>query len=143
MVAKAVPEGVPVEDFLYKMPESGDEGPSLLGSRCKTCGEVYFPQTPQCKKCFTETTETIALSRVGKVYSSSIVHLAPSVYAGKVPYGVGHVELDNGVLIPTRLAGGVEKPIPIGTEVELELEVLGKDDDGNNVLVHTFSPVTG
>ncbi len=143
MTTKAVPEGVPVENYFYKMPESGDEGPSLLGSRCTTCGEVYFPQTPQCKKCYTETTEVMVLSRVGKVHSSTIVHLAPSVYAGEVPYALGQVELDNGVLIPTRLVGGVEKPVPIGTEVELELEALGKDDDGNNIIVHTFRPLTG
>ena len=133
---------VPIEEGFYKIPETDDEKPILIGSRCAKCGEVYFPTTPQCKKCYTETTEDIELNRVGKVYSSTIVHLAPPLYEGAVPYMIGFVELDNnGVLIPTKFTSERDTPLSIGTDVELLLETLGKDSDGNDIIVHSFAPV--
>ena len=130
----------PIEPNFYKIPDNDIKKVCLVGSRCSQCAEVYFPKTPQCLKCYTETTEDIELSRVGKVYSSTVVHLAPPMYQGKVPYMIGNVELDNGVLIPTRFADTGEIPLAVGTKVELVMEKLGEDDQGRPVLVHAFTP---
>lgn len=133
--------GIPIEKGFYQMPKTPDQKPVLIGSRCTRCGEVYFPNVPQCLKCYTETTETYNLQRVGKVYSSTVVHLAPPLYEGKVPYVIGHVELDNGVLVPTRFTEVGESPPPVGMEVELVLEKLGQDGEGKDIIVHAFRPV--
>lgn len=133
-------EGVPVQDGFYKIPKVSDQKSILIGSRCTKCGEVYFPSTPQCLKCYTETTEDYDLQRVGKVYSSTVVHLAPPMYQGQVPYMIGHVELDNGVLVPTRFTEVGNSPLPLGTEVELVLEKLGQDEKGRTIIVHAFRP---
>ena len=134
-------EEVPFQEGFYKIPKTTDQKPKLIGSRCTKCGEVYFPRTPQCLKCYTETTEDYDLQRVGKVYSSTVVHLAPPMYQGQVPYMVGHVELDNGVLVPTRFTEVGNNPLPVGVEVELVLEKLGQDEKGRTILVHAFRPV--
>jgi len=133
-------EGIAIEEGFYHIPQTPDQKPVLIGSRCTTCGEVYFPSVPQCLKCYTETTQTYELQRVGKVYSSTVVYLAPPLYQGKVPYAIGHVELDNGVLVPTRFTEVGDIPIPIGTEVELVLEKLGKNEEGKDIIVHAFRP---
>jgi uncharacterized OB-fold protein len=134
-------EGIPIEEGFYRVPKTPDQKPVLIGSRCTGCGEVYFPNVPQCLKCYTETTQTYDLQRVGRVYSSTVVHLAPPLYQGKVPYAIGHVELDNGVLVPTRFTEVGESPLPVGMEVELVLEKLGKDGEGKDIIVHAFRPV--
>lgn len=134
-------KGVPIEAGFYKLPKTADEKPRLMGSRCTSCGEVYFPKVPQCQKCYTETTEDFELKRVGLVYSATVVYLAPPLYQGQIPYMIGHVELDNGVLIPTRFTEVDETPLPLGTEVELVIEKLGQDEEGRDVIVHAFRPV--
>ncbi len=134
-------EAVPIQEGFYIIPKTSDQKPMLIGSCCTKCGEIYFPRTPQCLKCYTETTEDRELQRVGKVYSSTVVHLAPPMYQGQVPYVIGHVELDNGVLIPTRFTEVMNTPLPVGTKVELVLEKLGQDEKGRIIIVHAFSPV--
>jgi len=134
-------DGIPIGEGFYQIPKTSDQKPVLIGSRCTKCGEVYFPKVPQCLKCYTETTEDFNLERVGKVYSSTVVYLAPPLYKGKVPYVIGHVELDNGVLVPTRFTEVGESPLPVGTEVQLVLEKLGQDEEGKDVIVHAFRPV--
>ena len=113
------------------------ENPQLIGGKCTSCKEVIFPFRPQCPRCFTETMEKILLSRKGKVFSSTLSYLAPSAFKGEVPYGFGNVELPEGVLISCRFSP-TEKPIPIGTEVELEIKEWGEDEKGNMVMMHTF-----
>lgn len=119
------------------------DNPQLIGSKCKVCGEVVFPKRTQCPKCHTETEVEVLLCRRGKVYCSSITYIAPwTMYKGPVPYSVGHVELPERVLIPTRFPldpGG--QPLPIGSEVELAVEEWGEDEEGNMVMMHVFRSV--
>ena len=117
------------------------EKPQLIGSKCKTCGEVVFPKQPQCPVCYTETMEEILLSTRGKVYSSSVSYLPPAMYKGPVPYAVGHVELPERVLIATTFTEVGIEPLPIGTEVGLVIEEWGEDEEGNTIMQQRFRPV--
>ena len=117
------------------------EKPQLIGCKCKTCGEIVFPKQVQCPKCFTETMEETLLSTKGKVYSSTISHLAPgTMFHGEVPYALGYVELPERVLVSCRFAL-TEEPLPIGTEVELAIREWGEDEEGNTLMMHSFEPV--
>ena len=37
-----------VEKFFQRTPD----GPVLVGSKCKVCGKVFFPQKKVCTQCF-------------------------------------------------------------------------------------------
>ena len=143
-------------DEKKRVPMTNDDGlplftwpsdkPQLIGAKCKICGEVVFPKIPQCPKCYTETMEEMLLSRRGKVYSSTISHLAPwTMYKGKVPYAFGHVELPEKVLIPCRfpleLKNGQLSLLSVDTEVELFIEEWGEDEQGNILVTHAFKPL--
>ena len=39
----------------------------LMGTKCKKCGERYFPPRAACLKCLTDTTEWIEYSGVLKI----------------------------------------------------------------------------
>lgn len=136
-------EGVPLTDEngvpLFSL-KNGK--PQLIGAKCRSCGTVLFPKRPQCPRCFTETMEETLLSTRGKVFSSTVLYKAPGApFEGDVPYSIGNVELPEKVLIQTRFCGFGDSPYPIGTEVDLQAEVCGKDEDGNPQLMHTFVKV--
>ena len=59
--------------------------------------------------------------------------------AAFVPYGVGYVELADGVRVETRLT----KPdgLAIGLDMELVLIPFRTDSDGNEVVTFAFRPV--
>jgi uncharacterized OB-fold protein len=132
---------IPCRDGLWSMPSSPDEKPQLIGSQCPSCGEIFFPANPVCVNCQNQTMKDIKLSRRGKVWTYTTVMLAPPQwYQGPVPFDLGYVELPEGVRIWTRLLGAEAGTFKIGQEVELDIDVMQEDGEGNEILGYCFVP---
>ena len=56
-------------------------------------------------------------------------------------YGVGQIDLPEGPRVQAILTGGPDD-FAIGMELELELESLGPDKHGDEVVIYRFRPVT-
>jgi uncharacterized OB-fold protein len=133
---------IPIRADLF---EWGEDGAHLLGSRCRDCGEVTFPVNPFCPQCCKETTAKIRLSPRGSLYSFTIQRFRPPPpYRGPdpfVPYGVGMVELPEGVRITSVLEASDPAGLRVGMEVELLISTFFEDEEGNEVLAYKFKPV--
>jgi uncharacterized OB-fold protein len=88
------------------------------------------------------------LSRRGRLWAWTTQEFPPPTppYAGPtgaafVPYGVGYVELADGVRVETRLT--TTEGLGIGIGMELVLVPFRIDDDGNEVVTFAFQPVAG
>ena len=79
------------------------EPPALLGSRCANCGDVLFPRADTCPYCAAEDPEPVELSRRGTLWAWTAVTAPPPGYQGEVPFGIGVVELPEGVRVIGRL----------------------------------------
>ena len=66
---------VPIEEGFFRIPEDPTEPPRLLGSRCPSCGEVFFPRRMVCAKCLYEGTEDTELSTRGRIYTWTYCHV--------------------------------------------------------------------
>ncbi|HVP78308.1 MAG TPA: Zn-ribbon domain-containing OB-fold protein [Thermodesulfobacteriota bacterium] len=130
---------VSINDKLFKLPSPGEE-PRLTGVKCRNCGELFFPKRTKCIKCFAEDMEEISLSEKGKVYSYTIVHHATPGYTGTLPYAVGAVELPGGIVVLSPLTQCRLDQLKIGMDVELVLEKLYEDENGNEVISYKFRP---
>jgi uncharacterized OB-fold protein len=86
-------------------------------SRCQTCDRLSFPPKPICPHCWSFEVDWTALSGLGRLYASTVIHAAPAVFQPEAPYGVGIVDLDEGLRIATRIIG-TESP-PLDSPVEL------------------------
>jgi uncharacterized protein len=141
-IKQAEKKTIPVEEGLFTMPDS-PEGFHLLGSRCKVCGTVGFPQKKRCIKCFSDQIEVIPLSSRGKVTTWTVIRMKPFGYRDKVPYILADIQLPKGPHIVTQLSGiNPEKPeINIGDEVENILETIYQDENGNDVVCYKFKKV--
>jgi uncharacterized OB-fold protein len=67
--------------------------------------------------------------------------LAPPAYKGPVPFDLGYVELPEGVNVYTRFLGAGHGTFKIGQEVELDIDVMQTDAEGNEILGYCFVPV--
>jgi uncharacterized protein len=136
---------VPVAEGVFTWPS--DE-PRLIGSRCGACGIVTFPSQGSCPRCAaTEMVEHL-LARRGRLWAWTTQEFPPPSppYTGPtgaafVPYGVGYVELADGVRVETRLTEteGLEN----GIEMELVVVPFRTDAGGNEVVTFAFRPVDG
>ena len=133
---------VPIEEGFFTIPDDPAERPRLLGSRCPACGEHFFPRRFVCAQCLSEGCEDILLGPRGTLWTWTFVH-AP-LFAKKdrkvSAYGVGQLDLTEGPRVQAILMGERDD-FHIGMEMELDLESLRLDDDGNEVVIFRFRPV--
>ena len=99
----------------------------LMGTRCKSCGELFLPPRPVCSSCHSEEMEWVEMGGKGKLEAFTVTLYGPTrmVQAGygpKNPYCVGVVRLDEGPAISAQILGlDLSKPeeIKIGTPMSL------------------------
>lgn len=135
---------VPIMEGIFTL--SANE-PRLIGSQCKKCKSNYFPVTFRCHDpaCGGDEVEQILISRRGKLWSYTVqyYHLPPpykSVGEFK-PFGIGQVEFPEGMRVAGIIAGcDAEKDLKIGMEMDLVLDKLYDDDQGNEIIGWKFKP---
>jgi hypothetical protein len=121
-------------------------GPHLLGSRCAGCGACFFPRSPVCRNpgCVDKRIEDVELSTRGTLWTYTVQYYKPPPPARFdepfVPYGVGLVDLPEGIRIMGMISSDDPESLKIGQEMELVIETLHHDDDGSEVLTWKWRP---
>ena len=135
---------VAVKDDLFTKPLYPLEMVYLQGTKCRDCGEVFFGKAVACQLCQSEALETVSLSRAGKLYSYTINwNKPPGDYKGPEPFqpfAVGLVELPEGLRIISVLSDCDFEQLSIGMGLELQVEELYEDEEGNSVVTYKFKP---
>jgi hypothetical protein len=129
----------PVTPGLFRL-EAGAAGP-LLGGHCPACGRMHFPRAGTCPYCGTAPCEERALSPEGTLYLFTAVHSRPPGYRGEVPFGIGVVELPEGVRIVARLTEARVERLRAGMRVRFALVLAYRDEAGGEVVTYGFSPL--
>lgn len=135
---------VPIEEGFFRIPDDPAEPPRLLGSRCPACGEYFFPRRVVCAQCLHEGTDDVELSTRGRLWTWTYCHvpLFGKKDANVPGYGVGQVDLPEGPRVQSILVGS-PGDFRIGMEVEIDLETLRENRDGDEVVIYRFRPVDG
>ncbi|HEY9557034.1 MAG TPA: OB-fold domain-containing protein [Acidimicrobiales bacterium] len=128
-----------------------DAEPCLLGTRCTTCGTVFFPAaTGFCRnpRCRGRDLEPTALSRTGTVWSYTDAQYQPPppyIPPGDehVPFALAAVELaEEQIVILGQVAAGFGvDDLRVGAPVELVVEPL-YEVDGVEHLVYRWKPAS-
>lgn len=125
------------------------DAPALIGTRCAECETRFFPpERTLCRNpaCRSTSLDEVELSRRGAVWSFSVNHYAaPAPYVGTdpfEPYTVVAVELaEERMVVLGQLAAQADpSSLSIGDPVELVVEPLFTDDDGNEHIVWKWRP---
>ncbi len=137
---------IPIQDGLFTWPS---ERPQLLASRCRACGELSFPKQEACPACTARDAEEVELGRRGRLWTFTIQRFPPptppwigaSDPGGFAPFGVGYVELPEGIRVEGRLTENDPAKLEIGMEMELVVERFLEDADGNELVTFAFRPI--
>lgn len=139
---------VPVGEGIFTWPS---DHPRLLGTRCRTCGTHTFPVQDGCPRCMSTDGEVVELATRGTLWAWTIQGFPPKAppYVGDAEpgrfrtYGVGYVELPGQVKVETRLTEADPDRLRIGMEMELVIEAIAVDGEGNELITYAFQPVAG
>lgn len=82
----------------------------LMGSKCKSCGEMFVPPKKICNKCLASDMEWIEFSGKGKLATFSLVHVGARYFVNqgynmKKPYCFGVIELEEGPRVSAHVVG--------------------------------------
>ena len=132
---------VPVKEGLFKVPTDGEKG-HLIGSKCKKCGEHFYPTRVVCPNCYSEEMEEVALGTRGKIYTYTIARVSYPGTPLTAPFITGQVELPEKVQALSLITDIDFEAVKIGTDVELYFWKVREDEEGNEVMAFAFRPVS-
>lgn len=105
---------------------------NLIGTKCTTCGKVYFPPRVICPECRRNgKLENIQFKGTGKIHSFSIVRTPIDDFKTIAPYPVAIIELDEGAKVTSQIVDADIDNIEIGDPVEMVFRKIREDgEDG-------------
>ena len=91
----------------------------LMGTRCKKCGETYFPPRADCLNCMDDKFEWVEYSGKGTLNSYTTIHAAPKGFDDIAPYTLGIVDLKEGGRLIAWIGEITKNEIKIGMEIKV------------------------
>lgn len=130
----------PVREGLFLNIDQSLDQVRLAGSQCSQCGEVTLGSVSHCPNCGSDKLTEIALSERGSLWTYTVArHKPPGDYRGPEPfepYGIGLVELPEGLRVVTRIDGDIDE-MEIGKPMVFN-PGLRHDPDGSLVITFGF-----
>ena len=124
-----------------------EAGPRLLGSRCETCATAYFPRSVACHNpdCAGTDMRDAKFGPRGTLWSVALQNYPPPAPAivpePYSPYAVGLVDLPEGLRVLGRLSTDDPQAVAVGSDVELVISPLGRNDAGEDVVSWQWKPI--
>ncbi|AIY90724.1 Zn-ribbon domain-containing OB-fold protein [Geoglobus acetivorans] len=109
----------------------------LLATKCKKCGELFFPPQKDCPTCMDSDMEWFELKKEGVLETLTVIFVRPPSFSAYEPYTVAIAKLDDGVRVTAWLRGDPQKVRP-GQRVKIE---IAKRKEG--YLMYEIVPVEG
>ncbi len=109
----------------------------LLATKCKKCGELFFPPQRDCPTCKDSDMDWVELKKEGTLETLTVVFVRPPSFSMHDPYTVAIAKLDDGVRITAWLKGDPKKVRP-GQRVRVE---ISRRKEG--YLMYELVPVEG
>ena len=105
---------------------------NLGGSKCTTCGTVYFPPRPVCPECThhrqsIEKMVPFQLSGSGEVLSYTVVHEPAEGFEMQVPYVVALVKTVEGPVLTGQVVDAEPETVRIGLKVHATFRKLREE----------------
>ena len=137
-----------VGEGLFKLPSSPSDKPRLIGNKCRSCGETFFPSRVCCRRCSSEDMEEVLFNPIAKLHSFTTFRVKPPHSIAPMPYMAGLVELEGGEKVKTLLTDCDQSSLELGMDMELVIESIGKSlepmekiEVGTDIIGWKFRPV--
>ncbi len=137
-IAGAEKKTIPLQEGLFA---TGNDGKyHLIASRCKSCKLTFFPKRKYCGKCGSADVEVFNLRDRGKVFTFTLVDRKSAYTLIEPPYMQADVEMPEGVHVYTILDKCDLKTVNFGMEVEVYVDKVKQDEEGNDIIAFKFKP---
>src|SRR3989344_2692037 len=103
---------------------------SLIGTKCKTCSQLFFPPKTLCPNCRRKgDLEEFQFSGKGEIISYTVIQTPPEGFEAFAPYAIGLIKLAEGATISGQIVGDNSK-LEIGKQVKPVFRKMYEDGEG-------------
>ncbi len=111
-----------VNDFIAHLEEG-----RVAGTRCRDCGQVFFPPCADCRSCFSRRMAWFAVEGEGRLVSWSRLAFGPAGFQEDVPYTIALLDF-GGYKVFGRVDRAVsEEELAVGLPMKVRVERLPGD----------------
>ena len=110
----------------------------LIGSKCSTCGELFFPPRNACLSCLMPTKNGFKFSGFGDVLSYTVIHAAPAGFQKEIPYIVGLVELEEGPRVTAQIVDIDPEDMVLGLQVQTTFRRYAAPPNSKSVITYGY-----
>lgn len=90
----------------------------VMATKCKDCGQIFFPPRADCYKCLSSNIEWIEVKGTGKLVSFSKLQYGPIGFEEDLPYSIALLNYGD-FQVFGRIAGDIpESELKIGMEMK-------------------------
>jgi uncharacterized OB-fold protein len=100
----------------------------LVGTRCRSCEQVYVPSRSFCERCFAELKEQVEVKRTGRLVSYTLCYVDHDGARLRRPVALGLVQLEGATTVILHYLLGVNGPtdVKMGCRVEAMIKPKAK-----------------
>ena len=104
----------------------------LYAMRCTACDTLSpWRERHHCYHCGGSQRVEQELAGRGELTNYTVVYYPPRDFLGQEPYVVGHITMDEGVLIPAPVVGVAPEDVKVGTRVKATLRRMKLGHEGD------------
>ncbi|MCB0873343.1 MAG: OB-fold domain-containing protein [Thermoleophilia bacterium] len=104
----------------------------LYAMRCKSCNALHpWWEHFHCYDCGSEDLVSEEMGGKGELSNYTVVYYPPRDFLGQEPYVVGHITLEEGVLMPAPVVDTALEDVQIGTPVKATLRRMKLGHEGD------------
>ena len=105
----------------------------LIGSKCRDCGDEFFPPVYRCKGCGSEHIVDKEMPRTGKIMTYTVLHEPLPGYEAQTPLYLAVVKLENGARVLTQIVDSQEESIRSGAKVRATVRRAMVDGESGQI----------
>jgi len=106
-------------------------------TRCKKCGENFFPPQADCPKCLESDMDWVPLNGQGELLTCTMIFVKPSTFIHYKDYVVGIAEMKEGVRVLAWLK--IDDPRKIKPNMKVRLTTVRREPEG--FITYEFVPI--
>ncbi len=104
----------------------------LYAMRCQSCNTLHpWWEQYTCGVCRGRELVEERLEGTGELSNYTVVYYPPRDFLGQEPYVVGHITMDEGVLMPAPVVGVAPEDVEVGTRVKAVLRRMKLGHEGD------------
>lgn len=108
-----------VNDFIDHL-----ENGNVSGTRCRDCGQAFFPPRADCHRCLTDNMEWFEVNGKGRLVTYSRLEFAPVGFQDDVPYAIALLDYGEFKIFGRLDAALPEKEVTLGMEMVTAVSTL-------------------